>query len=81
MHVNNVVVYLAILLCLNSLQHGMSTTVDNTDLSIQKIFELLRTKMIDLSEAHVTSRNIVRKAKNKTNRKLLNKSPGFDAEC
>ena len=27
MHVNNVVVYLAILLCLNSLQRGMSTTI------------------------------------------------------
>ena len=59
----------------------ISNELDNNDSSIEEVIESLRTKMIDLSEAHLTSRNIFRKAKSKTNVKLMNTCPWFDVEC
>ena len=59
----------------------ISNELDNNDLSIEEIIELLRTKLIDLSEAHLTSRNIFRKTKNRNNFKSKSNCPWFDAEC
>ena len=55
--------------------------LDNTDLSIEEIIELLRTKLIDLSEAHLSSRKVFGRPNNKNKFRLRNKCPWFDAEC
>ena len=59
----------------------ISNDLDNTDLSIEEIIELLQTKLIDLSEAHLSSRNVFGRTNNKNKFRLRNICPWFDAEC
>ena len=65
---------------INTFLKDISNQLDNGDLSLEKIIELLRKKMIDLSEAHLSSRNMFRKTKNNKSVKLKT-CPWFDAEC
>ena len=65
---------------INTFHKDISNQLDNGDLSLEKIIELLRNKMIDLSEAHLSSRNMFRKTKNNKSVKLKT-CPWFDAEC
>ena len=59
----------------------MSNDLDNTNLPIEEIKELLRTKLIDVSESHLSSRNVFDRTNNKIKFRLRNKCPWFDAEC
>ena len=59
----------------------ISIKLDNTDLSIEKIIELLRIKLIDLTEAHLNSRNIFHRSNNINKFRITNKCPWFEADC
>ena len=65
----------------NTFLKDISNHVDNDDLSLEKIRELLRTKLIDLSDSHLNSKYIFRKTKNKENYKSKATCPWFNAEC
>ena len=65
----------------NNFLKDISNDLDNTDLSIEEIIELLRSKLIDLSEVYLSSRNIFGRTNNKNKFRLRNKCPWFDAEC
>ena len=66
---------------INNFLKDISNQLDNDVRPTEEIVELLRTKMIDLSEAHLNSRNIFRKTENKNNFKSKNDCPWFDDEC
>ena len=60
---------------------NISNHRDNDDLPLEEIIALLRTKMIDLSEAHLRSRKSFGKTKNRKTFNLNPNCPWFDAEC
>ena len=57
----------------NNFPKDISIKLDNTDLPIEEIIELLRTKLIDLSEAYLNSRNIFHRTNNKNKSRITNK--------
>ena len=66
---------------INTFLKDISNQLDNGDSPLEEIIELLRNKMIDLSEAHLSSRNMFRKTKINNNFELKTNCPWFDAEC
>ena len=65
----------------NNFLTDISNQLDNDDLSCEEIIELLRKKMIDLSDAYLSSRNIFCKANNVNSFKPNTNCLWFDAEC
>ena len=66
---------------INSFLTYISNQLDNDDPPIEEIIELLRAKMIDLSEIHLNSRQIFHKSRNKNRFKSTQNCPWFDAQC
>ena len=60
---------------INTFLRDISNHLENDDIIIEDIIELLRNKMIDLSDAHLSSRNVFHKYKNKNNFKPKNYCP------
>ena len=66
---------------INTFLENISNQLDNDHLPLEEIIALLRTKMLDLSEAHLRSRKSFGKTENRKSSNLNTNCPWFDAEC
>ena len=66
---------------INNFLRDISNQLDNDDSTIEEIIALLRTKMLDLSDAYLNYRIHFCKAKNKSSFELNDNCLGFDADC